>query len=146
MAVNPVPDGYHSVIPYLLTPPGSKIVEFLVATFGAKVVRLMTAPNGTVGHAEVEVGDSKIMLGEACGQWQPTKSSVYVYVPDCDATYQAALAAGATSIHEPATHFYGDRSAGVVDPAGNVWFIGTHVEDVSEEELRRRHDALKPAA
>ncbi len=146
MSVKPIPEGYHSITPYLMVPPGSKIIEFLVAVFGAKVLRVMENPAGGVGHAELEIGNSKIMLGEACGQWKPTQSSIYVYVADCDATYQAALAAGATTLYEPTTHWYGDRSGGVIDPAGNVWFIGTHVEDVSEEELRRRHAENRKSA
>jgi len=89
-------------------------------------------------HAEVMVGDSPIMLGEPMGQFQPMPASIYVYVPDTDACYQRAIKAGAASLMEPADQFYGDRNAGVRDPAGNVWWIGTHIEDVAPEEIARR--------
>jgi uncharacterized glyoxalase superfamily protein PhnB len=86
------------------------------------------------------------MLGEATGQWKPRPSTLYLYVHDTDATYRRALEAGATSLMEPANQFYGDRNAGVQDPSGNFWWIATHVEDVSAEEMKRRAEAQgKPA-
>lgn len=94
--------------------------------------------DGTIQHAEVKIGDSIVMLAEACDPWKPRPSMLYLYVNDVDATYQRAIEAGATSLREPATHFYGDRSGGVEDPTGNHWWIATHVEDVSPEELQRR--------
>jgi uncharacterized glyoxalase superfamily protein PhnB len=95
-------------------------------------------PDGSVGHAEVKVGDSIVMVGDAGGEWPATRAALHLYVDDVDAVYQAAIAAGGTSKAEPELQFYGDRRATVVDPAGNEWSIATHVEDVSEEEMERR--------
>ncbi len=95
-------------------------------------------PDGTIQHAEVKIGDSIVMLADAAGEWKPRPSMLYLYVNDVDETYRLALAAGATSLREPTTHFYGDRSGGVEDPVGNHWWIATHVEDVSPEEIQRR--------
>ena len=92
-------------------------------------------------HAEVRVGDSIIMLGESGGPFPPMPTCLYLYVPNTDAVYKASLNAGGTSIREPADQFYGDRVAGVKDPSGNQWWIATHIEDVSEEELARRAEA-----
>ena len=103
----------------------------------------MRRPDGTLQHGEVKIGDSIVMLAEASGQWKPRPSTLYLYVNDTDATYRRAIEAGATSLMEPATQFYGDRSAGVQDPAGNFWWIATHVEDVSPEEMHRRADMKK---
>ncbi len=92
-------------------------------------------------HAQVKIGDSFVMMGEPMGEFQPMPASIYLYVEDTDATYQRALEAGATSIMEPADQFYGDRNAGVKDPFGNLWWIGTHIEDVSPEEIEKRAKA-----
>jgi uncharacterized glyoxalase superfamily protein PhnB len=138
MSVKPIPDGYHSVTPYLMVPPGSKLLEFLVQAFAARVHRVVKTPSGGIQHAEVEIGDSRIMFAEACNEWKPMPTSLYLYVPDCDSTYQRALAAGAKSLTEPTLTFYGDRSGGVIDPAGNMWYISTCVEEITDEELQRR--------
>jgi len=89
----------------------------------------------------VQIGDSVIMLAEARGEWKPMPGAIHLYVGDTDATYQRALQAGATSLMAPADQFHGDRMAGVKDPFGNVWWIVTHVEDVSPDELQKRADA-----
>lgn len=138
MAVRHVPEGYHTATPYLVVPGVAKVIDFLSQTFDAKETERMTRPDGAIMHAEVRIGDSPIMLGEPAGQFQPMPASIYVYVTDTDAAYQRALRAGATSLMEPADQFYGDRNAGVRDPAGNVWWIGTHIEDVAPEEIARR--------
>ncbi len=138
MAVRHVPEGYHTATPYLVVPGVARVIDFLSQTFDAKETERMTRPDGAIMHAEVRIGDSPIMLGEPAGQFQPMPASIYVYVPDTDAAYQRALRAGATSLMEPADQFYGDRNAGVRDPAGNVWWIGTHIEDVAPEEIARR--------
>ena len=138
MAVKPVPDTYHTVTPYLIVKGAAQLVDFLKRAFGAKEVHLMKGPDGGVAHGDLLVGDSHVMLGEASGPWAPQPTSLYVYLPDCDATYQQALAAGGTSVQEPKTQFYGDRHGGVKDPSGNTWWIATHVEDVPPEELGRR--------
>jgi PhnB protein len=100
-----------------------------------------TLPDGSIGHAEIRLGDSVIMLSEAMGgEYKPTTAGMHLYVENCDATYQRALKAGATSTMQPADQFYGDRSAGVKDPFRNHWWIATHKEDLSKEEITRRKD------
>jgi uncharacterized glyoxalase superfamily protein PhnB len=136
MAVKAIPEGFHSVTPYVLVEDGAKFIDFVQQAFGAELCERMENPDGSVRHAQVKIGDSFVMLGKPQGEGMP--ASLYLYVPDCDAVYQRALAAGATSIMEPADQFYGDRGAGVTDPCGNLWWIGTHIEDVSSEELARR--------
>jgi PhnB protein len=115
-----------------------QLIVFLEQAFGAEVTERMARADGSIGHAEVRIGDSVIMLSDARDQWKPLQSAVYLYVPDTDVVYRRALEAGATSVMEPADQFYGDRNAGVQDSAGNFWWIGTHQEDVSREELERR--------
>jgi len=138
MAVKPIPDGYHSVTPYLMVRGASGLIQFLKDAFSAREVEKMEAPDGTVMHAEVRIGDSIVMISDARGQWEPTSSAIYVYVEDADATYTRALGAGATSVMEPANQFYGDRHGGVKDKFGNFWWIATHVEDVAPHEIKRR--------
>lgn len=138
MAVKPIPDGYHSVTPYLIVNGASQLIDFLRQTFGAEEVFRMPGPEGRINHAEVRIGDSMLMLADACEEHPPRQTMLYVYVDDVDATYQRALAAGATSVRKPANQFYGDRSAGVKDFAGNYWGIATHIEDVAPKELERR--------
>ncbi|MFN3327089.1 MAG: VOC family protein [Bryobacteraceae bacterium] len=98
----------------------------------------MPGPDGAVMHAEVKVGDSRVMLGGARKEWGAMPGVLCVYVEDADAVYRKAIEAGGTSIKESADQFYGDRHGGVKDPAGNMWWIATHIEDVPEEEMRRR--------
>jgi PhnB protein len=143
--VDPIPAGYPQVIPYLTVEGAAAAIDFYVAVLGAKERMRMPAPGGTVGHAEVEIGDSLIMLADSSDMSGPSPAklggspvAVMVYVPDVDATYARALAEGATSVSEPSNQFYGDRSAGFLDPFGHRWHIASHVEDVSEEEMGRR--------
>ena len=138
MAVKPVPEGYHTVTPYLVVQEPERVIAFLQKTFDAKVLERHDAPDGSVRHAEIQLGDSKVMLGAAGGQWPPMPAVLYVYVPDVDEVYRRALAAGGTSLREPTDQFYGDRSGGVQDPGGNQWWVATHKEDVSPEEMKRR--------
>ena len=141
MAVKPIPDGYHSVTPYLMVQGAAKLLDFLQQAFDAKVTVRMERPDGVIGHAEVRIGDSMVMLAEESGQWKAMPGAIYLYVNDTDTTYQRAVQAGATSVMEPANQFYGDRNAGVKDPTENFWWIATHVEDVSPEEMKKRTDA-----
>jgi uncharacterized glyoxalase superfamily protein PhnB len=138
MAVKPIPDGYHSVQPYLMVKGAAGLLDFVKTVFGATETEKMTGPDGSVMHAEVRIGDSIVMLSDAQAPWQPTQAAVYVYVPNVDETYKKALAAGATSSMEPADQFYGDRHGGVKDQWGNFWWIATRVEDLSREEVERR--------
>ena len=139
MAVKPIPDGYQSVIPYVIANDAEALLNFLKAAFGAREKEVHREPGGgRVFHGEVIIGDSVVMFSQSSDRHPAMPAAIYVYVPDTDATYRAAVAAGATSIMEPATQFYGDRNAGVKDSNGNQWWIGTHVEDVSPQELDRR--------
>jgi PhnB protein len=133
------------VIPYLVVDNAAAAIDFYIAVLGAKERMRMPGPDGRIGHAEIEVGDSVIMLADHSEMSGPTPKelggspvTVMVYVPDVDATYERALAEGAESVSKPETQFYGDRSASIVDPFGHRWHLSTHVEDVSEEEMNRR--------
>ncbi len=133
-----VPRGFHTVTPYLVVENAAKLIEFLVYTFDAKEIERLRRPDGKIAHAEVKIGDSVIMMGEFRDGWSPMPGSIYIYVNDTDAVYKRALQASATSLLEPADQFYGDRNAGVRDPVGNIWWIATHIEDVSPEEIEKR--------
>lgn len=134
-----LPRGYPCVSPYVLVADVAGLVGFLIATFEAQETLRHPRPDGSIGHAEVRIGDSVIMMGSPTGSdWSPTPAWLYVYVPDVNATYERALRAGATPVQEPQSQYYGDRVAAVRDPFGNVLWIATHVEDVSPEEMERR--------
>jgi uncharacterized glyoxalase superfamily protein PhnB len=138
MAVQPIPEGYHSVVPYVIARDAEALLRFLKATFGAREKEVHRDPDGRIFHGEVIIGDSHVMFSHASERHPAMPCTIYVYVPDIDATYRAALAAGATSIMAPANQFYGDRNGGVQDSNGNFWWIGTHVEDVPPAEMARR--------
>jgi PhnB protein len=143
MAAKPVPDGYHTVTPYLTVRNAPKVIEFLQQAFGAEISHEPTKrPDGTIMHAEVTIGDSRIMIGEESEMAKATTSSLYLYVPDVDSVYQRAVKAGGETIMEPTDMFYGDRNGGVKDPSGNSWFIATHKEDVAPTELAKRAAAF----
>jgi len=142
MAVKPVPDGYHTVTPYLVVRGATRTIEFARKAFGAEMVEEpVKRPDGTIMHAQFKIGDSIVMISDANEQNPPMQTMLYLYVPNVDAVYQRAVAAGGTSLMEPMDQFYGDRSGGVKDPSGNQWFIGTHKEDVSPQELKKRAEA-----
>ncbi|KRR27201.1 VOC family protein [Bradyrhizobium retamae] len=137
--VKPVPKGFHTVTPYLVVDGAEKVIRFMKEAFGAEpVFEPMMGPDGKVMHAEFKIGDSIVMISDSSERAQPTSTMLYLYVPNVDAVYQKALKAGATSLMEPADQFYGDRSGSVKDAAGNSWHIGTHIEDVSPTELKKR--------
>jgi PhnB protein len=138
MAVKAKPDGYHSITPYLVVDGAARLIDFLVQAFGAEEVERLAAPGDRIGHAELRIGDSIVMLGDARPEYPSMQAMLYLYVDDVDATYQIALSSGAKAVQPPTDHFYGDRSGGVKDPCGNVWYIATHIEDVSPVELKRR--------
>jgi PhnB protein len=143
MAAKFIPEGYPQVSPYLIVDDPAGLIQFITQVFGAKEVRRHADDKGRIAHAEMRIGDSVIMMGGATTQWPPAPAALYVYVEDTDAAYQRGLAAGATSLQEPADQFYGDRTAGVRDTFGNQWFIGTHLEAMSEEEMTRRNQAYQ---
>ena len=141
MPVKPRPDGYHAVTPYLVVQDAARLIAFTKEAFGAEEIFRHAAPDGSVMHAEVRIGDSPVMMGGTRPGIDPFPAMLYLYVNDTDGTYERALEAGATSIMKPADQFYGDRNGGVKDPFGNQWWIATHVEDVSPEEMSRRAQA-----
>ncbi len=141
----PIPEGYHSLTPYLTVQNVPRLMQFLTEAFGARETFRTNRPDGTVWHAEMQIGDSRVMMGEASEQWKPRPCGLYLYVEDVDGVYRKAVEAGGKSLGEPTTHQYGDRSGGVEDPCGNQWWIATHVEDVSAEEFERRMKATKTA-
>ena len=149
MSVQPIPDGYHSVTPYLIVDDGNAAIEFYKSAFGAEEV--LRLPMGDkIAHAEVKIGDSVIMLSDEwpdMGKLSPKSrggatAGLMVYLPDVDAAFAKAIAAGASEERPVEDQFYGDRSGTVVDPFGHSWTLSTHVEDVPEEEMTRRMAAF----
>ncbi|MFN7947505.1 MAG: VOC family protein [Blastocatellia bacterium] len=143
MAVKPIPDGYHTVTPHLTVQGAPALIEFLKQAFDAQVIHCMTSPDGGIRHAEVRIGDSPMMIGEATEEWKAMPTTLYLYVREVDATYERAISAGGVSISPPQNQFYGDRCGAVKDPSGNYWCIATHVEDVAPEELEKRAAAAR---
>ena len=141
MAVKPIPDGYHTITPYLTVSDLRRLVQFTIDAFGAKPSEMVADAEGSVRHAEVRIGDSVLMIGQESEQWKARPGTLYLYVEDAHDTYKRAMAAGGKSLMEPAQQFYGDINAGVEDPLGNWWWIATRVEDVPPEEMERRAQA-----
>lgn len=140
--VKSIPDGFHTTNVYLIVNDVDKQITFLQQAFGAQETHRSVLPDGSIIHAEVKIGDSVVMMGQANETWGARPSTVYLYVDDVDAAFRKAVEAGAKSLGEPKDQFYGDRSGGVEDPCGNFWWVATHVEDVSKEEADRRFAAL----
>jgi PhnB protein len=146
MAVQPVPEGYHTITPYLAVEDASAAIDFYKRALGAKERVRMAGPGDSVMHAELEIGDSLVMLSDPFPQasTKPPKElggtsvSIFAYVDDIDALYKQAVDAGATSLMEPDDMFWGDRFGSVQDPFGHSWTIATHVEDVAPEEMEKR--------
>jgi PhnB protein len=144
--VKPIPEGYHSATPYLIVKDAARAIEFYKRAFGATELLRMAAPGGKIGHAEIKIGDSPIMLADEVpdiGALSPetiggTPVSILLYVEDVDAVFNQAIAAGAKVQRPVKDQFYGDRTGGVTDPFGHVWYVATHKEDVSPEEMRKR--------
>ena len=153
MAVKPIPEGYHSVTPYLIIKGAGDAIEFYKKAFGATELFRFSAPDGKVGHAEIKVGDSPIMLADEypdMGYKGPqtlggSPVSLMIYVEDVDVVFNRAVDAGATVKEAVTDKFYGDRIGSVVDPFGHVWHVSTHKEDVSIEEMQRRAKAAHGA-
>jgi len=141
MSVKPIPEGFHTITPYLVLKDVAGCIEFMEKAFGGTVIERIAGPEGRVAHAEVKIGDSIIMMGGATDDHPPVPAMLYLYVDEVDevdAVYKQAVAAGATSIMEPADQFYGDRNGGVKDNFGNTWWIATHIEDLTPEEISKR--------
>ena len=149
MPVSPIPEGYHSVTPYLVIKNAAAAIEFYKKAFGAVELFRMPAPGSKIRHAEIKIGDSPVMLADEypdMGFKGPesfggTPVSLMIYVDDVDKIYPQAIAAGGKELRPLQNQFYGDRSGTLIDPFGHVWTIGTHVEDISEEELAKRAEA-----
>jgi PhnB protein len=142
MTTKYIQDGYHTITPSVCVDGAQKFVDFLEQVFDAKERMRMDGPGGKIMHAEFQIGDSAIMVGDTMPEWPAKSNSLYVYVKDVDATYKRAIQAGATSVREPQDMFYGDRTAAVTDPFGNFWGIATHIEDVAPEEIKKRSEAF----
>ncbi|MBV8465357.1 MAG: VOC family protein [Burkholderiales bacterium] len=150
--VKPIPEGYRSVTPYITVKGGEAALEFYQKALGAKVRMKFQEPSGRLAHAEIEIGDSVVMMSDEfpeMGALSPKTlggrtSSLLVYVTDVDVVFSRAIAAGGTVQRPVADQFYGDRVGTFEDPFGHAWSIATHVEDVSEEEMQRRMAAMKP--
>jgi PhnB protein len=149
MAVKPIPEGYHTLAPYLAVDNAAEAIDYYKEAFGAKERVRMNAPGGAIGHAELEIGDSVVMLSDPFPQssTKPPKElggssvSVFMYVEDVDAVVKQAVDAGATVLMEVADQFWGDRFGTVQDPFGHTWSVATHVEDVPPEEMAERAKA-----
>lgn len=147
--VKPIPEGYHSVTPYLIVKGGARAIEFYKTAFGATELMRMARPDGTIGHAEIRIGDSVIMLADenpAVGALSPqavggTPVLIHLYVADVDTVFNRGVAAGSTVEQPLKDQFYGDRSGGIIDPFGHRWYVATHVEDIAPEELKKRASA-----
>lgn len=146
MAVNPIPEGYHSVTPYLIVNDCAAAIEFYKRAFGATELFRMDAPGGKIGHAEIKIGNSPIMLADEMPEMGyrsakaigSTPVSLMIYVEDVDSVYPQAIAAGGKELKALQDQFYGDRSGTLEDPFGHVWTVSTHKEDVPPEEMERR--------
>jgi len=149
MATKPIPEGYRTVTPYLIVKGAAEAIEFYKRAFGATELLRMADPHGRVGHAEIKIGDSVIMLADehpAMGYRAPhslggSSVSILLYLEDVDAVFERTLKAGAKAQRPVANQFYGDRTGTLEDPFGHVWTVATHVEDVPPEEMRRRAEA-----
>ena len=139
--VRPIREGFHSITPYLFVQKADKMLDFLERAFDARQSIHQLRPDGTVMHTELRIGDSYIMMGESTSNFGPMPCSIYLYVEDCDAVYKKAIRAGGVSVMEPMDQPSGERYGGVKDPAGNIWWVATHIEDVSNEEAASRWQA-----
>lgn len=151
--VKPIPDGYHSVVPYLSIKGAARAIAFYERALGATEIFRLDMPDGRIGHAELQIGDSRIMLADEMPEMpdavcrspetlRGTTVGMAIYLPDVDAQFQRAVEAGGIVKRAVQTQFYGDRSGTIEDPFGHVWTLTTHVEDVSPEEMARRMAAL----
>jgi PhnB protein len=154
MPTKPIPEGYHTLTPYLAVDDAADAIDYYKRAFGAKERLRMGAPDGKIGHAELELGDSLLMLSDPFPQsscrtpkeLHGATASIFMYVKDVDVAFKQAVDAGGTSISEPEDMFWGDRFATLADPFGHVWSLATHVEDVPPEEMAERAKQAMAAA
>lgn len=153
MSVKPIPDGYATVTPYLIIKGAAEALDYYKMAFDAQEIMRMPLPDGKIAHAEMQVGTSRIMLADESperGHKSPvtlggTGTSLMLYVTDVDDMFQRAVSGGAKVVQPVTNQFYGDRSGTLTDPFGHQWTIATHVEDVEEEEMKRRMDEATKA-
>ena len=151
MAVKAIPEGYHAVTPYLICKGAAAAIDYYKKAFGATELLRHAAPDGQIGHAEIQIGDSVVMLADEFPSMQAlspatiggTPVSLMVYVDDVDSVFERALAAGGKQVHPLEDKFYGDRSGTLTDPFGHMWTLSTHKEDVPPEEMQRREEAAR---
>ena len=150
MTTKPIPDGYSTVTPYLSISSAKDAIEFYKLAFGATEVLRLNTPTGEIAHAEIQIGNSRIMLSEPCED-SPMPSpdtlggstfAVHLYVDDVDAMFEQAIDAGALDIRSVEDQFYGDRMGTLKDPFGHIWFVSTHLEDLTQEEIQERFEAV----
>ena len=152
MPVKPIPDGYHTVTPYLIIKGATAALEFYKKALGAREMSRFPMPDGTIAHAEIQIGNSRVMLGEESperGFRSPqtlggSGTGLCLYVEDVDAWFKRAVDAGGKVFRPVENQFYGDRTGTFIDPYGHNWTISTHVEDVTDEEMARRMKAQEP--
>jgi PhnB protein len=145
-SVKPIPDGYHTVTPFVIAEGASKLMDFIVRAFGGEITSEMKSDDGKVMHATVKIGDSLVMVSDAMENFPPMPAMLYVYVEDVDSVYRQALNVQGESLREPTDEFYGDRSAGIKDEWGNQWWIATHQEDPTPEEMKKRQEEMMGAS
>lgn len=142
--VNPIPTGYHTVTPYLVLSNAARAIEFYTKAFGAKEISRMGGPDGKIGHAELQIGDSIIMISDEMMSARSPQSlggspvSIFLYVDDVDTVFGNAVSAGAKADMQPADMFWGDRYGKMTDPFGHQWSVATHIEDLTPEEMGKR--------
>jgi PhnB protein len=152
--IKPIPEGYHTLTPYLFVRTAALAIDFYMSVFGATEIMRMPGPNGKIMHAELKIGDSIVMLADEnpqTGIMSPktiggASSSMLVYVENVDTVIQKAVENGAKLLHPIKNQFYGDRSGSLLDPFGHMWSVATHVEDVSPEEMKKRMTAMSQTA
>jgi PhnB protein len=150
MPAKPIPEGYHSVTPYLIIRDAARAIDFYKKAFGAKELFRLPSPDGKIGHAEIRIGNSVVMLADEHPDFQAhspqkyggTPVSLLIYVEDVDKVYPQAIAAGGQETRPLKDQFYGDRSGTLTDPFGHIWTIASHKEDVSPQEMQRRYEAM----
>ena len=145
-SVKAIPEGMHTVTPYLIVDGANELIQFIEQSFDGKTTSIMKTQDGKVMHAGVQIGDSQVMVSDATEQYPAGSGTLYLYVDDVDDTYKKAINAKGVSLREPTDEFYGDRSSGVKDAWGNEWWIATHVEDVDDEEMEKRAAKFREGA
>lgn len=137
-SVRPVPEGFHTVTPYLIVDGAAELIEFIKNAFGGKDPYIIKGENNSIMHATINIGDSRVMISDTMEGTEPQTAMLYLYVENTDELYKKAINSKATSVYEPTSEFYGDRAAAVKDKWGNIWWMATHEEDVDDAELEKR--------